>query len=143
MSNDSVAYLRPHQWAGGHIQVMDNIPLSGKTGVRRGQAFKVRIEVEEERYVRTYINNVVVDERGGHFPLGKFGFRQSHDKAFDAVETARFDDVKITMEDGKEIVKADFTDSNPFNGGVLADGQLRITGNMDHDIWVWLYETSE
>ena len=25
VSNDSVAYLRPHQWAGGHIQVMDNI----------------------------------------------------------------------------------------------------------------------
>lgn len=78
---------------------MDNIPLSGKTGVRRGQAFKVRIEVEEERYVRIYINNVVVDERGGHFPLGKFGFRQSHDKAFDAVETACFDDAQAAVEE--------------------------------------------
>lgn len=143
VSNDSVAYLRPHQWAGGHIQVLDNIQLSGKTDIKRGKAFKVRIEVEEERYARTYINNVLVDERAGNFPLGKFGFRQSHDKAFGAVETACFDDVKITMDKKNEFVKADFSDSNPFNGGVLADGQLLITGNMDHDIWVWLDETSE
>jgi alpha-L-rhamnosidase len=117
--------------------------LSGKTDIKRGEAFKVRIEVEEERYARTYINNVLVDERAGNFPLGKFGFRQSHDKAFGAVETACFDDVKITMDKKNEFVKADFSDSNPFNGGVLADGQLLITGNMDHDIWVWLDETSE
>ena len=143
VSNDSVAYLRPHQRSGQHIQVLDNIQLSGKTNVRRDQTFEVRIEVEKERYVRTFINNVLVDERGGRFPLGKFGFRQSHDKAFGAVETACFDDVKITMENGKEIIKADFTNSNPFNGGTLADGQLRIVGNMDHDIWVWLDEMSE
>ncbi len=142
VSNDSIAYLRPHQWAGGHIQVMDNIPFSGITNLRRGQPFKVRIEVEKERYVRTYINNVLIDERAGNFPLGKFGFRQSHDKAVGAVETACFDDVRITMEKGKKIVIADFTNSNPFNGGTLADGQLRIAGNMDHDIWIWLDEMS-
>ena len=31
----------------------------------------------------------------------------------------------------------------PFTSGTLADGQLRIVGNMDHDVWVWLDEMSE
>lgn len=30
----------------------------------------------------------------------------------------------------------------PFASGTLADGQLRIAGNINHDVWIWLDEMS-
>ena len=94
--------------------MLGEVPLPKEARIQRSVIFNVRLEVENEQYVKTYINNVLVDEREGSFPYGRFGFRQAHDDTYGSEETARFDDVKVTVN-GVKVFEDDFSGDGCYN----------------------------
>ena len=140
VSQPATPKLRPHRWAGGGASVLDEVNLLGDVRIQRNRAFDVRLEIENEQYVKTYINNILVDERSGDFTYGKFGFRQAHDDTYSSEETARFDDVRVTRADGRVLFYNDFSSQNPFTAGTVMGGWLRVQGNMSRDILAWVKE---
>lgn len=140
-SNASRPRLRPHRWANGQVSVLSEIDLPAGL-LRPQEPFTIRIEVEEESYASTYINDVLVDERGGSYPFGRIGFRQAHDDAYGKPEIAQYDDVRITYRSGdvsRDVFFADFSADNPFSEGTITDSEwLRVEGQMNRDVLSWL-----
>lgn len=132
--------LRPHRWLGGSVSLLGEVDLPSSAGIQTGHPFKVRLEIEDEAYVKTYIDDVLVDERSGSFAFGRIGFRQSHDDAYGKTEIAWFDDVSIRLKSGSVVFSEDFSSSNPFSDGSIVSGRLKVAGQMSHDVLAWLEE---
>ena len=136
--------LRPHRWLGGSVSLLGEIDLPATAAIRTGRPFRIRVEIEDEAYAKTYIDDVLVDERSGNFAFGKIGFRQAHDDAYGKTEIAWFDDVTIRVKSGSGqgdvVFSADFSASNPFSAGSIVSGRLRVAGQMSNDILAWLQE---
>ncbi len=134
--------LRPHRWLGGNASLLAEVSLPTQVAIQPGTPFRIRLEVEDESYVRTFINDVLVDERGGSFDYGKIGFRQAHDDAFGRTEIACYDNIRITVKgrNGAEAVtfSEDFSGANPFTEGNIVSGRLCVAGQMSHDVYSWL-----
>ena len=126
---------------GGQASVLAEINLPAEATIQPGVPFDIRLEIDEESYVCTYINNVLVDERSGTFPYGRIGFRQSHDDAYGKTEIARYDNVRLHGAKGEVLFEADFENKNPFSAGRLTDGWLRVAGQMSSDVYSWLSQT--
>ena len=139
--------LRPHRWLGGSVSLLGEIELPSTVNIQAGHPFKVRLEIEDEAYVKTYIDDVLVDERSGSFAFGRIGFRQAHDDAYGKTENAWFDNVKIALKSGSGadnvIFSEDFSSSNPFSEGHIVSGRLKVAGQMSRDILAWLEETPD
>ena len=139
--------LRPHRWLGGSVSLLGEVDLPSTVNIQAGHPFKIRIEIEDEAYVKTYIDNVLVDERSGSFAFGRIGFRQAHDDAYGKTEVAWFDDVSIRVKSGSGagsvVFSEDFSASNPFSEGSIVSGRLKVAGQMSHDILAWLQETPD
>jgi hypothetical protein len=139
--------LRPHRWLGGNASLLGEVDLPAEASIQVGRPFKVRLEIEDEAYVKTYIDDVLVDERGGSFAFGKIGFRQAHDDAYGKTEIAWFDDVSIRVKSGSGlgdvVFSEDFSASNPFSAGSIISGRLKVTGQMSRDILAWLREVPD
>ena len=131
--------LRPHRWFGGSVTVLGEVTLPKEARIQRSAIFNVKIVVENEQCVKTYINDILVDEREGSFPYGRFGFRQAHDDLYGSEETARFDDVKVTVN-GVKVFDENFSGVNPFSAGSITGGWLRVQGSMSRDILAWIKE---
>ena len=41
------------------------------------------------------------------------------------------------------VFSEDFSASNPFSAGTIADGWLRVEGQMSHDVLAWLREVPD
>jgi len=136
--------LRPHRWLGGSVSLLGEIDLPAEAAIRTGRPFRIRVEIEDEAYAKTYIDDVLIDERSGNFAFGKIGFRQAHDDAYGKTEIAWFDDVTIRVKSGSGqgdvVFSADFSASNPFSAGSIVSGRLRVAGQMSNDILAWLQE---
>ena len=136
--------LRPHRWLGGNVSLLGEVDLPAGAMIQTGQPFKIRLEVEDEAYLKTYINDVLVDERGGSFAFGRMGFRGSHDDAYGKTEIAWFDNVNIAVKTGNGpadvVFSEDFSGANPFSAGSIRNGRLRVAGQMSRDILAWLRE---
>lgn len=139
--------LRPHRWLGGNVSLLGEIELPKDVNMQAGHPFNIRIEIEDESYAKTYIDNVLVDERGGNFAYGRIGFRQAHDDAYGKTEIAMFDDVvikvKATSGSSGVVFEEDFSDSNPFSEGFVVSERLRVEGQMSRDILAWLYDVPD
>jgi len=139
--------LRPHQWLGGSASLLGEIDLPAEADIQAGHTFRIKLEIEDEAYVKTYINDVFVDERSGRFTFGNIGFRQAHDDAYAKAETASYDNVRISVRTGERtrsvVFSEDFSASNPFSAGTIADGWLRVEGQMSHDVLAWLREVPD
>ncbi|MCR4922174.1 MAG: hypothetical protein K5945_10800 [Bacteroidaceae bacterium] len=138
VSKPAAPCLRPHSWMGGAASVLGEVPLKDEARIQRNKAFNIRLEVENEQYVTTYVNDVLVDERAGNFVYGKFGFRQAHDDTYGSEETARFDDVRVTRSDGRVLFFSDFSSANPFTAGTVMAGWLRVQGGMSNEVRAWV-----
>jgi len=132
--------LRPHRWLGGSVSLLGEVDLPSTVSIQTGHPFKVRLEIEDEAYVKTYIDGVLVDERSGSFAFGRIGFRQAHDDAYGKTEIAWFDDVSIRLKSGSVVFSEDFSSSNPFSDGSIVSGRLKVAGQMSHDVLAWLEE---
>ncbi len=139
--------LRPHQWLGGSASLLGEIDLPAEADIQAGHTFRIKLEIEDETYVKTYINDVLVDERSGRFKFAGIGFRQAHDDAYGKTETASYDNVRISVRTGERtrsvVFSEDFSASNPFSAGTIADGWLRVEGQMSHDVLAWLREVPD
>lgn len=139
--------LRPHRWLGGNASLLGEIELPKEVNMQAGKPFDIRIEIEDESYAKTYIDNVLVDERAGNFAYGRIGFRQAHDDAYGKTEVAMFDDVVIKVKtssgSGEVVFEEDFSDSNPFSEGYIVSERLRVEGLMSRDILAWLYDVPD
>lgn len=139
--------LRPQQWLGGSASLLGEIDLPAEADIQTGHPFRIKLEIEDETYVKTYINDVLVDERSGRFTFGNIGFRQAHDDAYAKAETASYDNVRISVRTGERtrsvVFSEDFSASNPFSAGTIADGWLRVEGQMSHDVLAWLREVPD
>ena len=135
--------LRPHRWLGGSVSLLGEIDLPSEVNIQAGHPFKIRIEIEDEAYAKTYIDDVLVDERSGSFAFGRIGFRQAHDDAYGKTEIAWFDDISIRLKSGSVVFAEDFSASNPFSEGSIVSGRLKVAGQMSRDILAWLQETPD
>ena len=139
--------LRPHRWLGGSVSLLGEVDLPSTVNIQVGHPFKVRLEIEDEAYVKTYIDDVLVDERSGSFAFGRIGFRQAHDDAYGKTEIAWFDDVRIALKSGSGpdavVFSEDFSASNPFSEGFILSGRLKVAGQMSRDVLAWLEETPD
>lgn len=129
--------LRPHIWNNGNPACLDNVNLSGKVQLNNTDEFTLRIEVTGASLARTYINNVLVDERTGNFKFGKVGMRQDHGEKDSREEIGQYDDIKVSRSDGRVLFYEDFSSGNKFSGGTVVDGKLRIVGSTNGHVLVW------
>ena len=135
--------LRPHRWLGGSVSLLGEVDLPSGVNIQAGHPFKIRIEIEDEAYAKTYIDDVLVDERSGSFAFGRIGFRQAHDDAYGKTEIAWFDDISIRLKSGSVVFAEDFSAANPFSEGSIVSGRLKVAGQMSRDILAWLQETPD
>ena len=139
--------LRPHRWLGGGVSLLGEVELPSTVKIQAGHTFRVRLEIEDEAYVKTYIDDILVDERSGSFAFGRIGFRQAHDDAYGKTEIAWFDDVRIALKSGSGldnvVFSEDFSTSNPFSEGLIMSGRLKVAGQMSRDVLAWLTETPD
>ncbi len=135
--------LRPHVWTNGNPACLDNVDLRGKVTLNNTDEFTMRIEVTGANHARTYINNVLVDERTGNFKFGKVGMREDHGERDGKEEIGVYDDIKVTKTDGTVLFEEDFSKGNKFTGGTVIDGKLRIVGSTSNHVLVWQKNADE
>lgn len=121
--------LRPHRWSGGVPAVLNEIPI-GNTGVRKWETCHMRIEVTDGgTKAKTYINDILVDERTGSFPYGQLGMRSDHfGGRGHKVETAYYDYFKVSDENGNVLYEDNFDTNENFGIGEVTEGQLYVSG---------------
>ena len=134
--------LRPHVWSNGNAACLDNVNLTGKVALNNTDEFTLRIEVTAASRARTYINNVLVDERTGNFKFGKVGMREDHGEKDSREEIGVYDDIKVTKADGAVLFSEDFSSGNSFTGGTVVDGKLRVVGSTNGHVLVWQKDTN-
>lgn len=122
----TVPRLRPHVWSNGNPACLANIDLSGKVALNNTDEFTLRIEVTNASQAKTYINDVLVDERSGNFKYGRVGMRQDHGEVDSREEIGVYDDILVKTADGKVLFSEDFSEGNGFTAGTVTNGKLRI-----------------
>lgn len=129
--------LRPHQWKNGSPSCLADIDLTGKISLNNTDEFLLHIEVTQASNARTYINNVLVDERKGNFKFGKIGMREDHGERDTREEIGVYDDISVKKADGTTLFYEDFSDSNSFTAGTISNGKLRIVGSTQSHVLAW------
>ena len=132
--------LRPHVWKNGNPACLDNVDLRGKVTLNNSDEFTLRIEVTGASRARTYINDVLVDERTGSFDFGKVGMREDHGERDSREEIGVYDDITVKDGEGNVVFSEDFETGNSFTGGTVTGGKLRIVGSTAGHVLVWQKE---
>ncbi|MBQ6186858.1 MAG: family 78 glycoside hydrolase catalytic domain [Prevotella sp.] len=135
--------LRPHVWSNGNPACLDNVNLTGKVALNNSDEFTLRIEVTGANRARTFINDVLVDDRTGNFKFGKVGMREDHGERDGQPEIGVYDDIKVTKADGTVMFAEDFETGSKFTGGTVTDGKLRIVGSTNGHVLVWQKDGDE
>ena len=135
--------FRPHRWQNGNPACLDNVNLTGKANLKTGKEYTMRIEVTENgKRARTYIDNVLVDNRTGDFIYGLIGVRQDKGESDGQPEIAIFDNFKVTTPEGDILFTEDFsTDKLSMTGGAVTDGRLKVVGSTANSIYAWQKQT--
>jgi acetyl esterase/lipase len=125
--------FRPHSWFNGGGVCHENKDITSLINIQKGVIYTLRIDIKGNK-ASTWINNILIDSarvnpRGGNYGYEKFGFRSAQAEASTTIESATFDNIKVTtVESGveKTLFSEDF--SNPadfaFTGGTVVDGRL-------------------
>ncbi|MBQ8047265.1 MAG: family 78 glycoside hydrolase catalytic domain [Prevotella sp.] len=129
--------LRPHIWNNGSPACLDNVDLRGKAELNNTDEFALRIDVTNASHARTYINNVLVDERDGNFKYGRIGMREDHGETDGQPEIGVYDDIIVKKADGTVLFYEDFSKGNSFTAGTLTNEKLRITGSTTNHVLAW------
>ena len=130
--------LRPHVWQNGNPACLADVDLRGKVELNNTDEFALRIVVTGASRARTYINNVLVDDRTGNFRFGRVGMREDHGERDGREEIGVYDDIRVSTPDGTVLFFEDFTSGNAFTGGTVTDdGKLRIVGATTSHVLVW------
>lgn len=120
--------FRPHVWNNGTPVCMAEIDLG--ISLKNWEQHHMRIEVSDGgTMARTYIDDILIDERNGAYPYGEIGLRSSDiDGRGQKPETAFYDYFKVTAEDGTVLFEDNFDSNDNFGVGEVANGQLHVCG---------------
>lgn len=129
--NASSNKFRPHHWYPGACLEEKDFPAG--LSLNTEDWFVTTIEVTNGNHADTYLRradsdvDVLIDSREGNFRFGMIGFRQDHDG--DVNESASYDYVKVTDENGKVLYFDDFEGEVSWQENpVVADGVLTAEG---------------
>lgn len=136
--------FRPHRWNGG-AACLAEIPLTNTVGLTQGKEYNVRIEISGGgTMARTYLNNVLIDEREGEYTYGKIGIRAAQgENDTRTYERAYYDNFIARNSDTGEVLFSENFD-NPgaiaMSDGDPIDGRLRVGAYSD--LYVWAIDNS-
>lgn len=134
--------FRPHRWNPGG-ECLENKDLTGIVDLKNNETYHLRIEVYDNcKRARTYINDVLIDNREGDFAYGKLGLRADMGEKNSDPEIALWDNIKV-IANGKTLFSEDFAnaDNYAFDNGTVTDGQLRMEGVVN-SVFAWQKETA-
>lgn len=135
--------FRPHRWNGG-AACLAEIPLADKIGLAQGREYFFKIEVTDNgTKARTYLNNILIDERDGEFAYGRVGIRAAQgENDTRTYERSFYDNFRITDGDDNVIFSEDFNNpgSIAFSEGDAVDGRLRVGAYSD--VYSWAVDNS-
>ena len=145
-------HFRPHVRRNGNWAVEDidlGARFPGQVSVTADKENTLRIEVTNGTHAKTYLDNVLIDERDGDFRFGKFGTRQDPETLPNG-EAAYFDDLNITAG-GQPYASSDFSTLEGASKGEIRSGRLYqhdtnisyFTYNYFEDIFSGLHYTIE
>lgn len=130
--------FRPHRWNGG-AACLAEIPLNDKIKLEQGREYEFRIDVTDEgTKAKTYINDVLIDEREGEFAYGRIGIRADMgEQNTRTYERSFYDNFKTTDESGKILFSENFDnpDAIKLSVGDAIDGRFRVGAYSDIYSW--------
>lgn len=136
--------FRPHRWNGG-AACLAEIPLNDKIKIEQGREYVFRIEVTDGgTKAKTYINNVLIDEREGEFAYGRIGIRADRGEVNTRTyERSFYDNFKTTDETGKTLYSENFDNPGAISltAGDAIDGRLRV--GAYGDVYSWTIDNSK
>lgn len=130
--------FRPHRWNGG-AACLAEIPLADKIGLAQGREYLFRIDVTDNgTKARTYLNNILIDERTGEFAYGRIGIRAAQgENNTRTYERSFYDNFKAVDDKGQTLFNENFDNpgSIAFSDGDAIDGRLRVGAYSDTYSW--------
>lgn len=131
--------FRPHSWLNGGAVCHENKDITSLIDIQKGVTYALRIEVKGNK-ASTYINNILIDAdrvnpRGGNYGYGNLGFRSAQAETSTTIESASYDNVKVTTLDQaveKTLFEENFllATNFQFTQGTVVAGRLLVnTGN--------------
>lgn len=101
---------------GNNVGIPNGAPL--------GQYHHMKIEVSGANHVKTYVNDVLVDERDGNYPFGYLGFYADAKDWNDWVNGGAIwlDELKVTDGEENTLLNENFSDGSCFSVGSPTGG---------------------
>ncbi len=135
------ARFRPHSWSNGNAVCHENKDIQSLINIQKGVIYTLRIEIKGDK-ASTYINEILIDAdrvnpRGGNYGFGNLGFRSAKAETNETLESASFDNIKITTNDQnveKILFEEQFANAADFafTAGTVVNGRLLV--NMGNNI---------
>lgn len=122
--------FRPHRWLNNSPSCLEDVDLTGIIDLKNNEEYTLRIDITDNGMLaKTYINDILIDERRGDFPFGRIGFRAARSEYTENLyEAAYYDDFDISV-DGVSVFTEDFSEGNStFTAGSVKGGRLYFEG---------------
>lgn len=136
--------FRPHRWNGG-AACLEEVPLNSKIKIEQGKQYVFRIDVTDGgTKAKTYINNILIDEREGEFAYGRIGIRADMgEQSTRTYERSFYDNFKVTAESGDVLYDENFDNPGTISqsAGDAIDGRLRV--GAYGDVYSWAIDNSK
>ena len=130
--------FRPHTWSNGAAVCWENKDITALIDIKKGVIYTLRIEIKGDK-ASTYINDILIDADrvnplGGNYGYGNLGFRSAQAESSTTIESASFDNIKVTTIDQgaeKTLFTEDFSTptSFAFTAGSVVSGRLLVNIN--------------
>lgn len=127
--------FRPHSWLNGGGVCHENKDITSLINIQKGVTYTLKIEVKGDK-ASTYINDILIDAdrvnpRGGNYGYGNLGFRSAQAETSTTVESASYDNIKVTnINQGveKTLFAEDFSNAAnfAFTAGSVVSGRLLV-----------------
>ncbi|RYB94206.1 alfa-L-rhamnosidase [Nocardioides oleivorans] len=129
---DGTPRFRPHKRVNGGYALLDNKVIPGITAAQLlNGTHRLSVTVDAST-VTTLLDGTQIDQRTDtSFSKGFVGFRQDFVDAGNVNEAADIKKVTVTRKNGDVLLDTDFSDGNPFDGGTLTAGGLRVADRKD------------
>lgn len=136
--------FRPHRWNGG-ASCLAEIPLKDKIKIEQGREYVFRIDVTDNgTKAKTYINNVLIDEREGEFAYGRVGIRADRGEVNTRTyERSYYDNFTTRDEENNVLYSENFDNPGTISltAGDAIDGRLRVGAYSD--VYSWAIDNSK
>lgn len=122
--------FRPHRWLNNSPSCLEDVDLTGIIDLKNNEEYTLRIDITDNGMLaKTYINDILIDERRGDFPFGRIGFRAARSEYTENLyEAAYYDDFDISVN-GVSVFTEDFSEGNStFTAGSVKGGRLYFEG---------------